>query len=379
MTDQDTAPAESTPNGLSGQMSFEDATKHVSGLLTPEGAPDETEAATQETTQQESPEDVEPEREPETAPERETQSSEAEEETAETEPEAEAELPDTLSGLAEALDMQPEDLASHIKVPIKIDGEQREVTLAEAQRGFMRESDFTQKTQALAAEREKITQFQQQMGEQAQQRLSDLDAAIAAVEGLVDDGVSEEQLAELLEYNPTEYVKVKERRELRLKAIGEAKGRLQGEREEAARLNTQRMVEYRTQQQQILLEKLPHLKDPNKLQAFERESKSYLNGKGFSDKDVSDFFNGPFDARMVDVIADAAKYRALQKGSKKLTKELKGKGLPKPLKPGAATPRTSGEGEKIAESLKNLRRASKRGTKAQQKKAGVEYVKTLLG
>ena len=375
-----TTTAESNPNGLSRQMTFEDATKHVSGMLAPEGTTNESETAPQETNEEEpeSPEIAEPETSESEETSQETQPSEAETEPVETETEAEAELPDTLQGLAEALDMQPEELAGHIKVPIKLDGASQEVTLAEAQNGYMRQADFTQKTQALAAEREKVSQQLQQAGQLAQQRLSELDAAIQAVEGLVDDGYTEEQLAELLEYNPGEYVKLTERKKARQEKITEAKDKIQKERDEALKVHGEQMMAYREQQQQQLLDKLPHLKDPQKLQVFEREARDYLISKGFPEEAVSSYFNGVFDARQIDIMSDAMKYRAMQKGSKKLTKELKGKGLPKPLKPGAAKSRTSGEGERRAKSLENLRRASKRGTKAQQKAAGVEFVKNLL-
>lgn len=312
----------------------------------------------------------EPEGQPE--PEEEKASSK---ETEEAEPESEQEeLPDTLNGFAEALGVEPDHLASHLKVNVKVNGEDREVTLADAIKGHQLESDYRLKTSELAEQRRAIEAEAAQFNERWQGEFNRLNQAIETAEGLIG-GRSQEELAQLLENDPQEY--------LRIQAQDQAlKGKLDQARQERDKMiqeqrekQHQDIARWRQSQQNILRSRMPELGDPAKLSKFESDAKTYLQGKGYNDQEISFFFSGPYDARQILVLADAARYSALQKGKSEVSKKLKG--LPKVQKPGVSQDR-KGEEAKLTASRDRLRRLRTKGSRQQQDAAAVDFVKGLL-
>jgi hypothetical protein len=79
-----------------------------------------------------------------------------------------------------------------------------------------------------------------------------------------------------------------------------------------------------------------------------------LQGKGFTQQDMK----GIVDARIMDVLYDGYRYRALQKSKPAVTKKLKT--LPKVVKPGAA--RDKGEINQDRRTAK-VRRLAKTGSR----------------
>jgi hypothetical protein len=340
------------------------AVERVASLLEPEGPTEqeqpEGEAEGSETQEAEAGESPE-------------QSSE---EKPETEPESEGEeLPDTLEGLAEALEMDPADLAGHLKVPVKVGGKVEHVTLADAIKGQQFEGDYRQKTTELAEQRRKMEADALQASERWQQKVQALQAAIQTVEAGLEAEPSDEALIQLMEDDPQEYLRVTARQKARQKRLEDAKKtydeQLANAREEAS----EKLRDFRVEQQRILSEKMPEVSDPKKLQAFESGSQAYLKSLGFSGEEVSGFFGGPFDHRQVLIIRDAMKFRALQEGKKTLPKKLHG--LAKVQKPGAAQGKKS-DTDKMTASSNRLRQLKHKGTRDQQNKAAIERVKMML-
>ena len=85
-------------------------------------------------------------------------------------------------------DTQDDDTEEEPKYTVKVDGEEIEVTQEELLRGYMRQKDYTQKTQQLAEQRRQFEQYkpqyqpqpQQQIQEPQQQDLNDVAKQIAA-------------------------------------------------------------------------------------------------------------------------------------------------------------------------------------------------------
>lgn len=340
------------------------AIERISGLLEPdEGSPEAQEPETSQVTREE-PEASQVEAE-----------AEAEPETPEAEPEGEdEELPDTLEGFAELLGVTPEDFASHLKVNAKVKGEVGQVTLAEAINGYQREADYSRQTMELAEQRRGFETQAQQANERWQSDFERLNTAIEQAESLLGGGKSPEELAQLLEENPQEYLRVQAHDQARQQALSKAKEERDKMLQEAEQKHKDELVRYRVHQQQMLVTKLPELRDQGKLQKFESETSDYLRTQGFSEDEVGAFFGGAYDHRHVLILRDATKFRALQKGAKELPKKLKA--LPKVQKPGTARERA--EGDKLVASRDRLRRLKTRGTKQQQTDAAMEYVKGLL-
>ena len=331
--------------------------------------------------------DPEANREPEEQPEERLQRQEAEPEERAEEPETSSEepkeaepedaqeaLPDTLTGLAEALDVEPEQFLDYVKATVKTREGVKDVTLSEAIKGYQLESDYRQKTSEVAETRRQMDAERQQLSERWQQEVQRLDDAIASAESLLDTGLSPEEEARLVEEDPQALLRLQLQQRAQQEKLAKAKDERDRLRKEAVEKQSHELAQYRHQQQLALTEKLPELRDPEKLSAFERQSADYLKNRGFSDDEIGAFFGGAFDHRHVLIIRDAAKFRAMANSD--VPKKLKG--LPKVQKPGAAQERERGADDKLLASKDRLRRLRSKGTRTQQEEAAFDYVRRIL-
>ncbi len=345
----------------------ESAVNMIQNLLEPKRPPakESPEATREEEPEEEAAEEAAGEESPESS-----------EENEQTEPDSE-ELPDTLPAFAEALGVDVGELADHLKVDVKVNGKVRSVTLAEAMKGYQLESDYRQKTADLAEQRRAIDAERQESLNRYQQQLQRLDQAIETAESLLAEQPNQEKLAELLESDPQEYLR-------QVSRIQTAQAKLQKARDEKAAAlkeqtekQTMQLVSFRKEQQGLLSEKMPELRNEEKLREFESGASSYLRDMGFSEQDISGFFNGPYDHRQVLIIRDAMKYRGMEKGKASLTKKLSS--APRVLRPGTAE-KPNPEKEALQVSKERLRALGKKGKMArrEQDKAAMEFVKARL-
>lgn len=349
----------------------ESAVERIAGLLEPE-------VPTPKQPEQPKQEEPEPEAEAEPVEAGEAEAEPAEEPSEEPdttepeEPEGE-ELPDTLEGLAEALNVEPADLAGHLKVPIKVNGKVEHVTLTEAMKGHQLESDYRQKTSELAEHRRQLDAQSQQAFERWQQQVAQLGEAI---EQFDEAGPSAEELANLMEEDPQEYLRAVARQNARKEKLDSAK-RLRDEEIQRYREQlSQQFATNRAEQQRLLQENIPDLAKPDKLREFEDGLTGFLRDRGFPDEEITGFFSN-FDHRHVLIAQDAMKYRAMQEGKKTLPKKLQGKS--KVLKPGVSQPKST-DTDKLVASRDRLRKLGKRGktSRLQQEDAAIDMVKRIL-
>lgn len=299
-------------------------------------APEAPQAETQETT--ELSEATTPEQ---TTPEMEVQPEESQtvqaEDEALTESEAEIpveakseaepitsieELPDTVKGIAEALEVDTEALLDHIKVPLP--GTNQTITLREAQRGYLREDTFTRKTQELADDRQKFNGMTQEYQNAANGRLKNLDAAVMAVHNLMGQQPDANQMAALAQDDPEQYAQIDARNKAVQAALTQAH-QARDQVEQQTRAETERAVgQYRDEQIKLLVEKRPELKDEPTRKKAETAMAAYLRDRlGYSDQEIIDWANGGYDHRHVDMILDAMMYRASQNAKPVVEKQLK--------------------------------------------------------
>tara|TARA_Y100000310_G_scaffold331000_2_gene403767 strand:+ start:946 stop:2013 length:1068 start_codon:yes stop_codon:yes gene_type:complete len=291
--------------------------------ITPEPATPETEAVPEESEPQEAESEALTEPEAETP---EAQASEAEPVT------SIEELPETLDGLAEALEQEGitgDALLEHFKV--QLPGSDQTITLKEAVRGFLREDTFTRKTTELADDR---TRFATQMQEQqtaTNGRIEALDTAVTAVRNLMGEQPDAATMAALARDDPERYAQINAQQIAVEAALTEA-DKAKNEAVDGAKAENQtRLAEYRDQQQKALLDARPELKDPKTLEKFQAAMAETLRARGFSDQEIVDWANGPYDHRHILLTEDAMKWRATQAAKPEVEKKL-----PKPkrvLKP----------------------------------------------
>jgi hypothetical protein len=265
------------------------------------------------------------------------------------------ELPDTLSGLADAIGMDEAELASHIKMPIKIGGETQMVSLADAANGQQMDADYRQKTTALADERRQFDGEKRQASQLLQQRLQAADERIATLSQQLDVEYPAEDMQRLATEDPAEYVRIKAQQDAQREALQGQRQAQEIERQRQGHEHQAEVGHYRESQQQMLVQQIPELTDPDKLEVFEKSMSTYLGEIGFTQDEVTGFVSGAFDHRQVLLIRDAMRYRGMQDKKKTITKKLKG--LPRVQRPGTSpTRRRAQAGDDVSEARQRLSR-----------------------
>lgn len=285
------------------------------------------------------------------------------------------ELPNTLSGLAEALEIPLDELSSHIKGVAKINGEEVEVTLNEALRGYQRTQDYELKTARLARERDALQTQQTEFEQAKQDRLTQLDTHIKMLAEAAGAGPTDEELLRInYEQGSAAAEEARIKRDILNRKLTEATQVRDREIQENQQQQQQRFAEWRIAQQDKARELMPELAKSDSLAAFETGVRATLADYGYNDQEVAGFFSG-YDARQLQILRDAMEYRKL-KDAKPNAKKLLAK-LPKPKKPGQATPR--GKKSEMARSAAFNRLKSSRGKGKQANEAAAkEYFAGLL-
>jgi|TARA_Y100000310_G_scaffold165527_1_gene165261 hypothetical protein len=304
-------------------------------------------------------EEVPAETEAEEAPE--TEETEVEEPTEEPE----WVLPEewTVDEMAEAIGVEPDALKKSLR-----HGDQ---SLDDALKGTLREADYTQKTQALSADRKAFEAEREETTQQWQQRFQQIDNIGALLAQQLDTGPTEEDLLRLLdpnmaEYDPDSYHRLKAERDLKMSGMQEFAAQRQQLMQQAADEQQQKIQAYRTEQQEIARTKLPELATQEGTAKFQARLEDQLPQHfGFSVEEVGQWMNGAWDVRQLQLIDAALKYMALETKKPELAKKLKP--LPKVQKPGVQ----QGKADTTAKDQAALRKRLKTGTRQQRDEAAL--------
>lgn len=312
---------EANPSGASPEgLSVSDAGAQFASMLS---TPEPTQAPVVEHEQ------PAPETATETAPEIE---AEAGAEAAQSE-----ELPDTIEGLAKVLEMDPGELSRHLKIKVKVNGEERHVTLEEAVKGQQLEADYRRKTAELAAER-KAGEAQIQAA--IQQRVQTLDMLANDFAANVLGNPPDPRLAS---ENPAEYVAQKAAYDANLQKLHQA-------RQERERLTQQQRAAAISANEAKLREIMPDwARDPDKGRKEIDNVRSYLVKQGVDPQEAYAVFN----ADHIMIARKAMLYDQLQATKPDIANKLKD--LPKVVRPGGIKPGNQRNEQAVA-ALNRLKR-----------------------
>jgi len=311
MSDQATPNTASAPSGSVGEsLTVDQAAARIEGLLgpAPSDKPKRQDAAAE--TPADAPDDAEAETEAATQP---------------AQDEAEAEEQPSAETDAEAEPEPAEKAPAEVEVALP-DGTTTKVKLDELKNGYLRQSDYTRKTQALAEKERGFEAHAQQAAQAIKQRLdmlgAELDRLIPSEKSIDWDG--------LHKTDPAEYVRLKEYfRDLKdqRQAVAQDQQRMLFQQQQRA---AQETAETLKRESEALAKVLPVFADPKKGDAAKAELRSYLIGQGYTAEQIA----GLTDHRSVQIAWKAAQYDKLQASKPKIDKRVVG--LPKVQKPGAA-------------------------------------------
>ena len=205
---------------------------------------------------------------------------------------------------------------------VKVAGEEVQVTLDEALKGYSREQDYTRKTQALAEESKAEKAAIAAARDEYLSKLQAVEQIITANQPRVDQSLRHTNPAEWSAQMLQHQQWAEQRR-----AVEAETGRLNAERsqEEARERET-----IAAREAEALLAVLPGWKDPATAKAETAALREYGHSIGYTDAELDDVL----DHRAVRVLRDAMAYRDLVAKSGKVRSTVEAK---KVAKPGTAT------------------------------------------
>jgi hypothetical protein len=207
------------------------------------------------------------------------------------------------------------------KITFKVKGEDGseetvEATTEEIAKSYMRQKDYTLKTQALAERENQAVQFLTTKHEEIRanylQQAEVQRAAIVQMAGIKSD----DEMAQLANSDPAAWVAENQRQRQVANFLSQLDQQISGEKQKAQAEAAQRQQADQAKRYEKAWTDLSKdgIDKPKLKNIFEQSSKLY----GFSDAELAEVY----DARMVRVLRDAAAYRDLQSKRQEVTKKV---------------------------------------------------------
>jgi len=269
---------------------------------------------------------------PEDTPEAEEQAAPEVTEEAEAEPEVEASA-ETEEEAEESEEVEQEDVEADGTdlYAVMVDGREETVTLEDLTSSYLRQSDYTKKTQAIAEQRKEVEGYQAQVIQEHQAIQQERQQYVDALQRVIENSNLGEwanvDWAALKEQDPIEYVTRKEE-------FREAQEKIQGAQQEQQRVAAlQNQEAHRVHQEALYRENeamasvLPEWAEPDKQRELADKLRVYANSVGYIDEEI----NSLVDHRSLIVLRKAMLYDQIQNSDVK-SKKVRGK--PKVIRAG---------------------------------------------
>ena len=230
---------------------------------------------------------------------------------------------------------------------VRVDGKNVEVTLAELQKGYSREADYTRKTQQVSEER-RAFQAEADLVRTERQQYSQLLGSLQAQ--LQQNAAPQVDMDRLYHEDPIEWVKQKEL----ARDSEKVHAAIQSEQQRLSHIQAQEqyqsMQAHLAQQQDAMLKAIPEWVNPDKAKAEKTLLIEWGQKLGFS----SDELKNIFDHRAVVALRKAALYDQMMTKRGNIRPAVNNG--PKPAKPGAA-----GRMDNTTDSRRSQQRLAKTG------------------
>lgn len=274
--------------------------------------------------------------EPETAesPEPEMEMAEDTEEVSEHQ-EVETEYEE--SGETPEMETSESDTELEPSYKVKINGEEREVSLEDLRKGYMMESDYRKKTSEVARQRDEFSKEKAAFAEKVSEA-----EKLLIVEA--EDLNSQENL-ELKEYDPTEYYKKKEKLEAKAQRLAELK-------QETLKNQEQQTLQRLETEKELLFQAVPEWLDEGTQATETKMINDMLTSMGMEGDALSPFI----DHRLLVMARKAAMYDKLKSAKPELKKVTN---KPKNVKAGNVKTKEEVSKSKAQEQRQRLRKTGK--------------------
>ena len=246
----------------------------------------------------------------------EEKAAEAEEEESSEEPEFES-----LSDFAEALEISDDDLLDNIKATVKIDGEEKQVTLRELQNGYQKEADYRRKTGDLAEQRREFETHTNQVIETYDRRIEEINQLAESLFEMSEAKYNSINWDELREKDPGQYAAMREDQKSERQALQQALVEIQMKKDDIAKEWQEKLQkEVIPAEAAKFVEKAPEFGTRDGWESnWKKLTQCLIGDYGFDQEEVSSVV----DHRMLYLASDAMKYRESLKNSEKKVTEIK--------------------------------------------------------
>lgn len=164
------------------------------------------------------------------------------------------------------------------------------VTKEEAQRGYLRQADYTRKTQELAQYRQQLGQVQQQVVQERQTLAQNLEVALGVLEPRLAD-LAKTDWETLSRKDPYAYAEKRalfdQARNNYERVVGEAQRLTQQREAERAR----QLQALRQREASLLAQAMPEITDPTKARSLKQRLVEYAVKEGLSESDAKNITN----------------------------------------------------------------------------------------
>lgn len=256
---------------------------------------------------------------------------------------------DTLEDEVEEEDDEATDEDAPQTFKVKVDGDEIEVTLDEALKGYQRQQAFTRKTQALAEERQTLTAEAQAAVQARQELLDQLDIVEQALTG----GDTEPNWTQVKKDNPKQYAEIRAAWEERQEQVSSLRTRQQELREQQKQaLETERNRVLSVEAERLEAAIPEWAADQDVARTEKQKIVQFAeNTYGFTPDDLGSVV----DHRVILLLRDAMKYNDLQSQGddrKKLLKKTRRKSPT--LQPGSPSSKSKKKQSKANSARKRL-------------------------
>lgn len=321
------------PAAESRPMTMAEGVDALDALLGGSDTGPEPEEVTKET-QPEEPEEITEEAESDEEEAEDEGFNESEDEDSdEDEPEEDSEEPqiESLSDLAEALEIPVEELQANLKTKIKVQGEELEVTLAELAQGYQKDADYRKKTTELSENRRQFEAAYGMANDRLNREFQQLGQLLNTVKSMAVPQVDPAELEYLKQTDPSAYL-------IRKNELEEAQGRFNHITQAAQQAYAQHAEQLQAMQQQAqqaaierAREELPH-RVPDFGPKVKEALDSYLTSEhyGYTPEELAQIT----DPRLIELVHKAHLWDSKGKDVEVTTKKVKK--LPKVQSPKGA-------------------------------------------
>lgn len=269
-----------------------------------------------------------------------------------SEDDAEPEPTDDADDDGSAEDSAEDDKPAPELIPVKVDGKIEKVTLDELKLGYSRTAVFTQKTQALAAEKKKLAEEVREVRAQREHYATLLPQFKQTLEALQ----TEPDWKALREKDPEAFAvehEVWQQQQGRLKILNDKIAEVQKQQEADARAA---YAEYLEGQKAKLVELIPEWVNADVRKKETPELRAYALESGFTEEE----WRTASDARIIAIIRKAARYDRLQKKQEVVKQKIETEKTP--VKPGSGVRKAPTKVDAARKRLELLGRTEDAGT-----------------